>query len=48
MSAGKELEKLKKDLAKSRADIANLQKKLQASLLKKNGGKPVKPAPSDT
>jgi len=46
MSAEKELEKLKKDLAKSRAEIASLQKKLQASLLKKNGGKPIKQEPS--
>jgi len=42
MAPERELEKLKKDLAKSRAEIAALQRKLQASLLKKTGagGKP--------
>jgi hypothetical protein len=43
MSAEKELQKLKKNLAKSRAEIALLQKKLQCSLLRKNGAKPLKP-----
>jgi hypothetical protein len=37
MTPERELERLKKDLAKSRAEIAELQRKLQASLLKKNG-----------
>jgi hypothetical protein len=39
MSPEGELKKLKKDLAKSRAEIAALQKKLQASLLKKTPDK---------
>jgi hypothetical protein len=39
MSPEKEVEKLKKELAKSRTEIASLQKKLRSSLLKKRGGK---------
>jgi hypothetical protein len=38
MSPEGELAKLKKDLSKSRAEIAALQKKLQATLLKKSTG----------
>jgi hypothetical protein len=44
MSPEKEMEKLKRDLAKSRAEIAALQRKLQASLLKKGGQPSQKPA----
>jgi hypothetical protein len=40
MPPDRELKKLKKDLAKSREEIAALQKKLQASLLKKSPDKP--------
>jgi hypothetical protein len=40
MSPERELDKLKKDLAKSRAEIAALQRKLQESLFKKNGRAP--------
>jgi hypothetical protein len=40
MSPEGELKKLKKDLTKSREEIAALQKKLQASLLKKSPDKP--------
>jgi hypothetical protein len=43
MSPEGEMDKLKKDLSKSRAEIAALQKKLQATLLKKSNGS----APSD-
>jgi hypothetical protein len=39
MSPEGELKRLKRDLAKSRAEIAELQKKLQASLLKKSPDK---------
>jgi hypothetical protein len=37
MPPEKELKKLRKDLAKSRAEISELQRKLQAALLKKKG-----------
>jgi hypothetical protein len=37
MSAEKDIDKLKKDLEKSRAEIAALQQKLKSSLAKKNG-----------
>jgi Skp family chaperone for outer membrane proteins len=37
MPPEKELKKLRKDLAKSRAEISALQRKLQAALLKKKG-----------
>jgi hypothetical protein len=40
MSPEGELKKLKKDLAKSRAEIVELQRKLQASLLKKKPDQP--------
>jgi hypothetical protein len=43
MEPERESDKLKKDLTKSRAEIAALQKKLQATLLKKSGGS----APAD-
>jgi hypothetical protein len=33
-----EIEKPKRDVSKSRAEIAALQKKLQATLLRKSGG----------
>ena len=42
MTPEQELEKLKKDLAKSRAEIAELQRKLQESLLKKSPSHPTK------
>jgi hypothetical protein len=50
MSPERELKKLKKDLARSRAEIAALQRKLQESLLKKNGDnqKPSKARPRST
>jgi len=37
MPPEREIKKLKKDLEKSRAEIAALQRKLQAALLKKKG-----------
>jgi hypothetical protein len=37
MPPERELKKLKRDLAKSRAEIAALQRKLQSALLKKKG-----------
>jgi hypothetical protein len=46
MSPEGELKKLKKDLAKSRAEIAELQRKLQASLLKKKPDDPKGDKPS--
>ena len=42
-SPERELQKLKKNLVKSRKEIADLQKRLQASLLKKNDDKNPKP-----
>jgi hypothetical protein len=40
MAPERELKRLKKDLAKSRAEIAALQRKLQAALLKKKSNAP--------
>jgi hypothetical protein len=45
MAAEQDFEKLKKELAKSRAEIAALQRKLQAEIIKRNSAAAQKTEP---